>query len=168
MKPLKYKGYIAKLEYDDDDEIFYGSVINIKDTIEFKGRSVEELKQEFQNSIEDYIEFCQELGDEPDKPFSGKFHVRANPELHRSLFINAQLSNKSFNNYVVDVLDKHENKKHKSTFSKIHVYSVPEHSMETQLAFQIEKKASQKTPSMLRNLIFAYKPETNDTEQNIH
>lgn len=140
MKPLKYKGYVAKLEYDDDDEIFYGSVINIKDTIEFKGKSVDELKQELQNSVDDYIEFCQEVGDEPDKPFSGNFHIRATPELHRSLFINAQLSNKSFNNYVVAVLDKHEYKEHTSTFPQIHVYTVPEYSMQTQLTFQTGKK----------------------------
>jgi predicted HicB family RNase H-like nuclease len=107
MKPMTYKKYVAKVQYDDEYGIFFGKVINIKDIIEFKGKSVEELKKEFKDSVDSYIEFCEELGDEPEKPFSGNFYIRANPELHRSLVTQAQLQDTSFNQYVVEILEKH-------------------------------------------------------------
>ena len=34
---MKYKGYEAKIEYDDEDRLFVGRVINTKDIIAFDG-----------------------------------------------------------------------------------------------------------------------------------
>ena len=47
-------------------------IINIRDVITFQGSGVEELKQAFQDSIDDYLEFCKQRGEEPDKPFLEK------------------------------------------------------------------------------------------------
>ncbi len=44
-----------------------------------------ELKKAFQDSVDDYLAFCKERGEEPEKPFSGQFVVRAEPELHRAV-----------------------------------------------------------------------------------
>ena len=72
---IEYKGYIAKVEFDDEAEVFHGEVINLRDVITFEGESVAELKQAFHDSVEDYLAFCAERGEEPEKPFSGKFSV---------------------------------------------------------------------------------------------
>ena len=40
---MEYKGYIGKVEIDDEAGIFYGDVINIGDVITFEGTSVDEL-----------------------------------------------------------------------------------------------------------------------------
>ncbi len=53
--------------------------------IEYKGESVDELRKAFTDSVEDYLEFCSERGEEPEKPYSGKFLVRVGPELHKTL-----------------------------------------------------------------------------------
>jgi len=55
---MEYKGYHGKVEFDEEAEILYGEVINVKDVITFEGKSVEELKQAFQDSVDDYLAFC--------------------------------------------------------------------------------------------------------------
>jgi len=72
---MEYKGYFAKVEFDDDADIFHGAVINLRDVITFEGETVKEIKQAFHDSIDDYLEFCAKRGDNPEKPYSGKFIV---------------------------------------------------------------------------------------------
>ena len=103
---MEYKGYIAKVEFDDEAEIFHGEVINVRDVITFEGTSVAELRQAFQESVEDYLAFCAERGEEPEKPFSGKFSLRIEPELHRRITLKARLANKSLNSWVSETLEE--------------------------------------------------------------
>lgn len=58
---MKYKRYEAAIEFDDEIGMFHGCVSNTRDVITFYGRSITELKMEFRNSVEDYLEFCREL-----------------------------------------------------------------------------------------------------------
>ncbi|QTA86415.1 type II toxin-antitoxin system HicB family antitoxin [Desulfonema magnum] len=102
---MKYKEYIAKVEYDDEADIFHGDVINIRDVITFQGKSVEELKEAFIDSVEDYIEFCSERGEEPDKPFSGSFTINLPPDLHKKIVLAIEKSDKNLDNWVKDVFE---------------------------------------------------------------
>ena len=74
---MTYKGYSANLEVDVEAGIIFGRVLDINDVVTFKGKTVEEARQEFHKSVDDYLAFCEDLGEEPDKPFSGKlpFHT---------------------------------------------------------------------------------------------
>lgn len=101
---MEYKGYIGKVEIDEEAGILYGEVINVRDVITFKGASVDEVHNAFRESVDDYLEFCAQRGEEPEKPFSGKFVVRLPAELHRKAYIQAKLANKSLNSWVTDVL----------------------------------------------------------------
>jgi predicted HicB family RNase H-like nuclease len=76
---MEYKGYLSRIEFDDEANIFHGEVINIRDVITFQGKSVDELRKAFEDSVEDYLAFCAERGEEPNKPFSGRFTVRLSP-----------------------------------------------------------------------------------------
>lgn len=102
---MEYKGYVAKVEFDDEAEIFHGEVINLRDVITFEGESVAELKQAFQDSVEDYLAFCAGRGEEPEKPYSGRFSVRMEPELHRKITVRARLADKSLNSWINDALE---------------------------------------------------------------
>ena len=66
---MTYKGYSANVEVDLEASILFDRVLDINDVVTFKAKTIEEARQEFQNSIDDYLEFCQELGQEPDRPF---------------------------------------------------------------------------------------------------
>lgn len=94
---LKYKGYIGHVEFDADAEIFHGEIVNTRD--------VETLKQEFIDSVEDYLEFCAARGEQPDKPFSGNFMVRLTPELHKDVYIAAKTAGLSLNAWVAKTLE---------------------------------------------------------------
>ena len=101
---MEYKGYIGKVEIDDEVGILYGEVINVRDVITFEGTTVEEVQQAFRESVDDYLEFCAQRGESPEKPFSGKFVVRLPAELHRKAYIQAKLKDKSLNSWITEVL----------------------------------------------------------------
>ena len=108
---MEYKGYIGKVEIDDEVGILYGEVINVRDVITFEGASVEKVQQAFHESVDDYLEFCAKRGESPEKPFSGKFVLRLPEELHRKAYIQAKLKNKSLNSWVTEVLQSVLNSK---------------------------------------------------------
>ena len=97
---MNYKGYIGKVEYDDENHVFTGSVINVRSVITFQGSTVDEIEKEFRASVNDYLEWCAEDGVEPDKPYSGKFNVRFSPELHRQAAVGAKELGISLNSFV--------------------------------------------------------------------
>lgn len=82
---LEYKGYHAKVEIDIENKILYGKIEGIRDLVNFESDSVDTLEQEFRDAVDDYLEFCQEMGKEPDKEYSGTFNVRISSELHKKL-----------------------------------------------------------------------------------
>lgn len=101
---MEYKGYIGKVEFDDEAGILHGEIINIRDVITFEGTSIDEIQKAFRESVDDYLDFCTQRGESPEKPFSGKFVVRLPAELHRKAYIQAKLADKSLNSWVIDVL----------------------------------------------------------------
>jgi predicted HicB family RNase H-like nuclease len=101
---MKYKGYIGHVEYDDEAKIFHGEVVGLRDIITFQGKSVEELEQAFHDSINDYLNWCKERGEKPEKTFSGTFNLRIPPELHAKLALHAKTIGISLNSYVTEKL----------------------------------------------------------------
>ena len=101
---MKYKGYTAHIEYDEEEGIFHGEVLDLRDVITFEGRSVTELRRALRDSVDDYLEFCEKRGEEPDRPFSGRLMVRLPPELHRAIYTRARQQGKSLNQYIADRL----------------------------------------------------------------
>ena len=79
---IKYKGYVGRVEFDDEVGIFHGEVVDTRDVITFQGKSVEEIQLAFKASVDNYLDFCGKRNEKPDKPFSGKFVLRLSPELH--------------------------------------------------------------------------------------
>jgi predicted HicB family RNase H-like nuclease len=98
---VTYKGYEGIVRFDEDAGIFSGEVMNTRDVITFQGLSVRELKRAFQESVDDYLEFCASRGEKPEKPFSGSFTVRLPSQLHRRVALEARRRGKSLNSYVI-------------------------------------------------------------------
>lgn len=104
MNTLRYKNYIGVVEFDADADIFHGEVINTNDVITFQGSSVKELKKEFIASIDEYIAFCNERNELPERPFSGDLHMRLDPLLHREAYLAAKQHGKSLNAWIKEVI----------------------------------------------------------------
>ena len=115
---LTYKGYTASIEVDVEAGILFGRVLDINDVITFKAKTVEEARQEFETSIDGYLAFCEELGEEPDKPFSGKLPFRTTPEHHRKIFIAAKKAGKSINAWMDEILINAADKSDKEAADK--------------------------------------------------
>ncbi len=103
---MEYKGYVGWVEFDDGAGIFHGEVINTRDVITFQGTTVADLHKAFRDSVEDYLVFFAERGEEPEKPFSGQFVTRVSPDLHRRINIAATFSGKSLNAWVTEQLER--------------------------------------------------------------
>ncbi len=103
---MEYKGYIGVVNFDDEAGIFHGEVINTRDVITFQGTCAAEIRQVFIDSIEDYLEFCKERGEAPDKPFSGRLLVRMPPELHQRAYVKARQAGISLNEWINKAIEK--------------------------------------------------------------
>jgi predicted HicB family RNase H-like nuclease len=55
MSTMTYKGYTARIEYDDEDEIFVGHLVEIDDIIGFHADTVDGLKTAFRETVDDYL-----------------------------------------------------------------------------------------------------------------
>ncbi len=104
MNTMKYKGYFAKIEYDEIDRIFVGHLAGIKDIVGFHGTTVEELENAFHESVDNYIAISEETGRKAQKPFSGNLMLRVPPDVHAAVATNAEISGKSINKWATDVL----------------------------------------------------------------
>lgn len=101
---LKYQDYTATIRYSSDDEVFFGKVIGINDLIVFEGTSVAELKEAFQEAMDDYLETCKDLGKSPDKTYKGVFNVRVPSGLHKKAAMLASQHDMTLNDFVKTAL----------------------------------------------------------------
>jgi predicted HicB family RNase H-like nuclease len=106
MSIMTYKGYSARIAFDADDEIFFGSLAGVSDVIGFHSDTVAGLKQAFHEAVDDYMATCEKLGRSPQKPYSGKMMFRVDPEIHARAAKAAELAGKSLNQWAEEVLDK--------------------------------------------------------------
>ena len=111
---MKYKGYRAIISYDEKDRIFVGEVFGISDSLNFHGRSIDELEESFHDSIDNYLDICKKIGKEPQKEYSGTFNVRTTPELHEKAAEYAAENNITLNQAISKALDSFFNKQVKA------------------------------------------------------
>jgi predicted HicB family RNase H-like nuclease len=97
---IEYKGYTGVFEFDSSIDAFHGRVLGLQDVVTFQGRSIEELRAEMAESVEDYLELCSEVGKQPERPYRGEFLVRTTPELHRAAATAAESEGMSLNAWV--------------------------------------------------------------------
>lgn len=97
MNLMTVGGYTAKIEYDEELDLFRGEILGLNGGADFYGKNPKELRAEFKRSLQVFLEVCAEKGIEPRRHFSGKFNVRISPELHEQLAIAAQAEGKSIN-----------------------------------------------------------------------
>jgi predicted HicB family RNase H-like nuclease len=101
---LHYKGYVGSIEFSEEDNVFHGKVIGIKPLISFEGDTVTAIKEDFHNSVEEYLTFCTKNGTQPEKPYKGSFNVRIGADLHRRAALLAHAKGISLNALVEDAI----------------------------------------------------------------
>ena len=104
MSVMQYKGYTARIEFDDRDNLFVGRVLGLRTMISFHGSTVTQLRREFAHAINDFLRDCEEQGIAPEKPVSGKLLLRMPPEVHGAALVAAQACGKSLNQWATEVI----------------------------------------------------------------
>ena len=80
---MTYKGYWAEIKYSDEDECFCGKIEGLKDSlILFEGQTVKELKKDFEDAIDSYLDNCKKNNEVPEQQCKGSLNVRLGTELH--------------------------------------------------------------------------------------
>lgn len=102
---MNYKGYFATIEYSDDDKLFWGKVLGVEDSITFQGYTVDELRKDFNEALDGYLDLCKRIGKDPKKSFKGSFNVRISPELHREASHKAASQGKTLNEFVAESIE---------------------------------------------------------------
>jgi predicted HicB family RNase H-like nuclease len=104
MNVMTVGEYHAKIEFDEELDLFRGEILGLNGGADFYGKNPKELRAEFKKSLEVFLEVCREKGIEPRRNFSGKFNLRISPELHEKLAIAAQAEGKSINTLAQEAL----------------------------------------------------------------
>lgn len=106
MNVMEYKGYTGTVEFSAENNILFGKVMGITGLVSYEGESVAELRKDFEEAVDDYLEMCAEKGIEPQKCYKGSFNIRISPELHRTLAMFATSHNMTLNATVEQALQK--------------------------------------------------------------
>jgi predicted HicB family RNase H-like nuclease len=106
MNTLTYKGYTARIDFDDRDNILVGRLLGIQDIIGFHADNVAALRTAFEEAVDDYHDACEKIGKSPEKPVSGKILLRVPPEIHAAALIKAQAVGKSLNQWAIEALSR--------------------------------------------------------------
>lgn len=106
MNLMTMDGYHAKIEFDQELDVFRGEILGLSGGADFYGKNPKELRTEFRKSLQVFLEVCKEKGIEPRRNFSGRFNLRIPPELHERLAIEAQAQGKSINTLAQEALQE--------------------------------------------------------------
>ncbi|MGI9558508.1 MAG: type II toxin-antitoxin system HicB family antitoxin [Thermodesulfobacteriota bacterium] len=103
---MRYKDFVAKVQYSEEDDVFFGVVLSISGSVSFEGRSVKELKKDFRDAIDLYLETCKENSIPVFKQYKGSFNIRVSPDTHRRASETAAARGISLNQFVGESIER--------------------------------------------------------------
>ena len=101
---IEYQGYTGVFEFDPEMALFAGHVVDLRDEIYFEGESVDELTDSMRRAVDHYLSVCEMRGDQPERPFSGRFNVRVEPATHRRISAAAAAAGLSMNEWITGLV----------------------------------------------------------------
>ncbi len=104
---LEYKGYHTAMKYDAEDDILVGRLIGITDIVAFHAKDIEAFKMNFYRAVDEYVEYCKEVGKQPEKEYKGTFNVRITPALHKQLVLKAESEGNTLNAAVAQAITQY-------------------------------------------------------------
>jgi predicted HicB family RNase H-like nuclease len=104
MNNMKYRGYSARIDYDDRDHVFVGEIVGLSERLTFHGASVDELRGDFEFAVDHYLAACAAAGHKPERQASGKLLMRLPPDIHAAAGAAAAAESKSLNQWITEVL----------------------------------------------------------------
>lgn len=166
---MDYKGYAARVEFDPEAGVLHGEVEGLRDVITFEATDVRELEAAFRGSVDDYLEQCKAEGVEPERPYSGKFLLRVEPQLHREVAIAAARAGRSLNAFASELLQRWIDSDRRSSASierQVQVDS-PANAIVGQVPLMYETPDVPSAVATARELVPVWRTATRDTPGSI-
>ncbi len=66
---LKHRGYHGSIEASAGDNCLFGRLQFIRSLVNYEGETIAELEQAFHEAVDDYLDTCAELSQEPETPW---------------------------------------------------------------------------------------------------
>lgn len=133
---LEYKGYHTRIEFDAESFILRGKIEGISDLVNFESENLSTIEKEFHEAVDDYLEFCEEVGKEPDKEYKGTFNVRISPELHKKLSIKAMKNGDTLNASVEKAIMEYVSDEHKANVHMENTIKILAAALKTESVYQ--------------------------------
>jgi predicted HicB family RNase H-like nuclease len=112
---MTYKGYTARVDFDERDGLFVGRVLGLRAIVSFHGDTVARLRTEFEAAVDDFLRDSKARGIRPERPASGRILLRVPPPVHAAALVAAQASGQSLNQWATDVLESAARRPHRGT-----------------------------------------------------
>ena len=97
---FSYKGYKLEIRANLNNNVLSGRLLRVRSSPTFEGADLQEIKERFYDVVDMYLRRCEVEGKKPEKPFSGKFLLRTDPDTHRRIFFAAAQNNQSINSWL--------------------------------------------------------------------
>lgn len=104
-KKIPRKTPVSFVVINANDCVLRGKIEGINDLVDFECEDIKGIEKEFRAAVDDYLEFCKEVGKNPEKEYKGTFNVRIDPELHKKLANEASKSGDSLNSCVEKAIE---------------------------------------------------------------
>ncbi|MBE5954111.1 MAG: type II toxin-antitoxin system HicB family antitoxin [Lachnospiraceae bacterium] len=158
---LEYKGYHTKVEFDSHDLVLRGKIEGINDLVNFECENINDVKNAFEEAVDDYLEFCKEVGKEPEKEYKGTFNIRIEPELHKKIAVLASKRGETLNSTVQRAIAEYvlsESTKDRVLRTTIKILA---EAMKTETKYEYEKPAKKAEGNILMfpNVKMEYREE---------
>lgn len=106
---LEYNGYSGSVEISIKDGCAHGKILFINDLVTYESDSIPQLKCEFEDAVDDYLETCKEVGKDPDKSLTGSFNARIGGDLHKKAVLRAIHDDVSLNKVLICSMEMYLN-----------------------------------------------------------
>ena len=103
-KVMSYLEFQGTTEMSMEDNCLFGRILHIDDVITYEANSPQELRKAFEESVDDYLDFCKTQNVNPNKPYKGVFNVRIDPLLHRQMALLSKKRGITLNELVKEAL----------------------------------------------------------------
>lgn len=103
---IEYKGYRGIVEFSAEDQVFFGKIFGINDTVTFEADTVKKLHTAFKEAVHDYLATCESMGKAPEREYKGSFNIRIDPKIHQLAAFKAETLHISLNQFVERAIEK--------------------------------------------------------------
>ena len=101
---LFYKNFRTNVAYDEEEKYYYGKLEGIEDFVNFGTENIDKIVEEFHFAVDDYLEYCAEIGKVPKSAVKPKYNLEIKSDLYDSIKIAAEKSGANVENFIEKIL----------------------------------------------------------------